>query len=398
MSLVNHDINEQKKNEIMQQMNKALSAGDEEQFAETFTDFANHLQQSIIDEAEGVVQSVDTNVLVGRGSRQLTSQENNFYQKTIEAMKSSNPKQSLKDLDVVMPETVIDAVFEDLEKEHELLSAISFENTTGITKMLLNKHDKQLATWDELTSEIVKELTSGFEKVDMTLNKLSAFIPVAKDMLDLGPKWLDRYVRAILGEAIAFGLEDAIINGDGKNKPIGMNRQVGDGVSVTGGKYPEKETTKLSSLGTIEYGKTLSKLTKDGDRKVTNVLMIVNPVDYLEKIMPATTIRGTDGLYRNGVLPFPTQIVQSVQVPKGKAVLGLGHRYFMGIGTAKTGKIEYSDEYRFLEDERVYLTKLYGHGQALDNDAFVYADISDLEPANVSVKVVNDGEDDDSGE
>lgn len=398
MSLVNHDINEQKKNEIMQQMNKALSAGDEEQFAETFTDFANHLQQSIIDEAEGVVQSVDTNVLVGRGSRQLTSQENNFYQKTIEAMKSSNPKQSLKDLDVVMPETVIDAVFEDLEKEHELLSAISFENTTGITKMLLNKHDKQLATWDELTSEIVKELTSGFEKVDMTLNKLSAFIPVAKDMLDLGPKWLDRYVRAILGEAIAFGLEDAIINGDGKNKPIGMNRQVGDGVSVTGGKYPEKETTKLSSLGTIEYGKTLSKLTKDGDRKVTNVLMIVNPVDYLEKIMPATTIRGTDGLYRNGVLPFPTQIVQSVQVPKGKAVLGLGHRYFMGIGTAKTGKIEYSDEYRFLEDERVYLAKLYGHGQALDNDAFVYADISDLEPANVSVKVVNDGEDDDSGE
>ena len=28
-------------------------------------------------------------------------------------------------------------------------------------------------------------------------------------MLDLGPVWLDRYVRILLGEAIAYGLEDA---------------------------------------------------------------------------------------------------------------------------------------------------------------------------------------------
>ena len=61
----------------------------------------------------------------------------------------------------------------------------------------------------------------------------------------------------------------------------------------------------------------------------------------------------------------------------------------MGIGTAKSGKIDYSDDYRFLEDERVYLTKLYGHGQALDDNAFVYADISGLKPANVKVEVTN---------
>lgn len=389
----NPDLIAQKKNEITEKMNESLKEGNEEKFAETFVEFANHLQDSIIGEAKDVVQSVDSNVLASRGVRQLTSKENEFYQKTIDAMKSPNPKQALANLDVVMPETIIDAVFEDLEQEHELLSAIDFTNTTGITKMLVNKHDKQLATWDALTTEIVTELTSGFELMDMTLNKLSAFIPVSKDMLDLGPNWLDRYIRTILGEAIAFGLEEAIINGTGKNMPIGMNRDVSEDVSVSGGVYPEKTPVSVTSLDPKAFGEllaTLSETPNGNPRKVSNVLMVVNPTDYLTKVMPATTIRGNDGLYRSDVLPFPTKVVQSVQVPKGKAIIGLGHRYFMGIGTAKSGKIDYSDDYRFLEDERVYLTKLYGHGQALDDNAFIYADISELDPAVITVKTQSD--------
>ena len=394
---LNPDRENQKKSEIMQKINKAATEGNEEEFAQAFTDFAENIQQSVLQEARGLINSVDTQVLASRGVRQLTSKENEFYQKTIDAMKSTNPKQALTNLNVVMPETIIDAVFEDLTEQHELLSVINFQNTSGIIKMLLNTHGNQLATWDKLCTTIVTELTSGFKMVDMSLNKLSAFIPVCKDMLDLGPVWIDRYVRTILAEAIAFGLEEGIINGDGKDKPIGMIRQVGEGVSVTDGKYPEKTPVKITSLDPATYGELLAGMTKvpkgDGkfiSRVVTEVIMIVNPTDYLRKIMPATTIRGTDGLYRNNVLPFPTRIIQSTQMVEGKTIIGLAKRYFMGIGTAKTGKLEYSDEYKFLEDERVYLTKLYGHGQALDNNAFVYVDISELKPANVKVEVVQE--------
>lgn len=387
--------------QAMQKLNDSLKSGDEEGFAQAFADFADNLQATIVQDAKDVareqsneiVQTIDTNVLASRGVRQLTSNEDTFYQKTIEAMKSSNPKQALADLDVVMPETIIDAVFEDLIEQHELLSVIDFKNTSAITKMLLNTNGKQLATWDKLCTAIVTELTSGFKMVDMTLNKLTAFIPVCKDMLDLGPRWLDRYVREILGEAIAFGLEEAIINGTGKDQPIGMNRQVGDDVVVSGGVYPLKETIKVSDLSPVTYGNLLANMTKlpkdaegnDMSRAVSNVIMVVNPTDYLRKIMPATTIRGTDGLYRNNVLPFPTRVIQSVQVPEGRAVIGLSKRYFMGVGAGKSGKIGFSDDYRYLEDERVYMTKLYGHGQALDDNAFVYADISELKPANIEV-------------
>ncbi|MCQ4950930.1 phage major capsid protein, partial [Bittarella massiliensis] len=73
-----------------------------------------------------------------------------------------------------------------------------------------------------------------------------------------------------------------------------------------------------------------------------------NPVDYLTKIMPATTIRAADGTYVSNVLPFPTPIIQSVHMAEGKAVVGLPKRYFACLGTAKSGKLEYSDEYHFL--------------------------------------------------
>lgn len=386
----NLDLLQQKKAEIMNKINQAMKDGNEETFAQAFTEFTEFIQEQVMEEAKGIVQAADANILVGRGVRQLTSAENKYYEAVIEAMKSSNPQQALTDLEVVMPKTVIDAVFEDLVEDHPLLDAINFQNTSGLIEFLVNTNGRELATWGTLTATIVKELTSGFKKINMTLHKLSAFLPVAKSMLDLGPAWMDRYVRAILGEAISNGLEEGMINGTGKDMPIGMNRQVGEGVTVTDGVYPLKETVAVTSLDPVTYGNLLATIAKDAKGKtrvINNVLLIVNPVDYFKKVMPATTIRRADGTYVNNVLPYPTTIIQSTQVPEGKASFGLGKKYFMGIGTAKSGKIEYSDEYKFLEDERTYLVKLYGHGEPLDNNAFLYLDISGLQPAIQEVTV-----------
>lgn len=393
----NKDLMQQEQAEVRQQVAQALGGDDQKALDQAMAAFAGSIQEQVLSEAkawaESQMNAMDAGILSARGVRQLTSEENRYYQKVIEAMRSTSPKQALAELDVVMPKTTIDAVFEDLVDQHPLLSAVSFQNTSGLIEMLVNTGSKQLATWSPLTDAVTKELIGGFKKVKMDLNKLSAFLPVAKAMLDLGPAWLDRYVRTVLQEALYLGLEEAIINGTGKDMPIGMNRQVGEGVTVTGGVYPEKATVPLKSLDPVAYGTLLAGMSKTPNghaRSVERVIMVVNPNDYLTKIMPATTIRAADGTYVSNVFPFPTTVIQSVQVPENRAIIGLGDRYFMGVGTGQSGKLEYSDEYRFLEDERVYLVKLYGHGEPLDNNAFVYADISGLEPA-VQQVVVNGG-------
>ena len=391
-AMKNADTLQTEKTAILQKLNQAIKDGSEEGFAQAFTEFSENIQESVMAEAHLMVQAADTGVLASRGVRQLTSEENKYYTGVIEAMRSNSPKQALADLTPVLPITTIDAVFDDLLATHPLLNVINFQNTSGLIEYIVNTNTKQLATWGALTATIVTELTSGFKKINMTLMKLSAFLPVAKSMLDLGPAWLDRYVRAILSEAIAFGLEEAIINGTGLNMPIGMNRQVQDDVVITGGVYPLKVEVPVISLDPVTYGTLIGGMAVDakGNARVVNgVILIVNPADYLTKIMPATTVRSADGTYRNNVFPFPTTVIQSTEVPAGKAIFGLANRYFMGIGTAKSGKIEFSDDYHFLEDERVYLVKLYGYGMALDNTAFVYADISALVPTILQVYVSN---------
>lgn len=384
------DLIKQEKVVIMQKINQAMKDNNEEAFAQAFTEFTENIQEAVMMEAKGLIQAADSTVLAGRGARALTSEENKYYEAVIEAMRSENPKQALADVTVVFPKTVIDAVFEDLVDEHPLLDEVDFVNTSGLIEYLINTGSAPLATWQALTATIVTELTRGFEKIDLAHKKLSAFIPVAKAMLDLGPAWLDRFTRAILLEAAANGLEDGIIDGDGLLEPIGMNKNLAAAVHPTTG-YAAKTKVPVSSFSTESYGGLVSQLAAGPNgitRKIKEVLLIVNPVDYLTKVMPATS-QLINGVWVRDIFPFPTKVIQSTKVTVGSAIMGIGKKYFMGIGTAKGGKIEYSDEYHFLEDERVYLIKLYGTGRPKDNAAFLYLDISAIRAVAPIVRVAD---------
>lgn len=384
------------RDEARNRMQEALRDNNTEEFYAAFDQMIGCIEQDLQAEyarqIDEVREELDTRVLTARGVRQLTTKETEYYQKLAEAMRSRNPKQAITSLDVAMPETVIDSVFEDLRANHPLLSQINFVPTGGAIKMMMNTNGYQEAAWGQLCDEIVKELTSGFKEVDTGLLKLSAFLPVCKAMLDLGPAWLDNYVREILYEALANGMEAGIVAGDGNGKPIGMNRQVGDGVTVTGGVYPEKAAIGVTDLSTETLGNLLSMIAVDESGKsrvVRDLLLIVNPQDYFQRVMPATTLMAPDGSYRNDVLPYPATVIQSAAQTRGKAILGIGYRYFAAAGMATDGRIEFSDHYHFLEDERVYLIKTYANGMPMDNNAFLYLDISGLKPSVWKVQQVS---------
>lgn len=379
--------------ELKENLVQAMKSEDENAIAQALAAFAQSIQEEVLADVKAYQQTADSNILAKRGVHQLTTEETQFYQKVIEAMQSNNPRQAITDLNIAFPETVIDNIMDDIRTAHPLLDAVSFINTSALTKILVNKQGAQLAVWGQLSTAIVTELVGAIGKIDLNQCKLSAFMPISKDMLAVGPAWIDAYVRATLSEAIALALETAIITGTGKDMPIGMDRDVSDGVTVTGGVYPQKAAVALASFDPQTYGAILGTLVQTPTgrtRPVTSVILVVNPIDYFTRVFPATTVRAVDGTYNKDVFPFPTTVIQSAAVAQGKAVIGLARQYFMGLGAgSKDGKIEYSDEYKFLEDERVYLTKLIGNGRALDNNAFILLDITGLVPAQLQVVVSN---------
>lgn len=382
------------KQELHERFSAALSGENPEQITEALTQFAVDLQQNVMDDFETYQQTQDSSILAARGIRQLTAEERKYYTGWMSALKENynNPKMAFTGLNnTTLPETVIDQVLSDIGTTFPLLAAINFQNTSAITKMIVNKQGMQLATWGALNTAIATELSGAIGTISIDLNKLTAFMAVSRDMLDVGPEWMDSYVRAVLTEALGYGLSQGIVAGTGKDQPIGMMKDL-DG-SVTNGVYPDKKAEKITDLSVATIGSiaaTLAQGPNGRKRPVPSILIVVNPVDYFEKFLPATTYLTTVGTYVNNVLPYPSNIVQDINVPSGKAIFGLANKYFMGVGKGGSGgQLEYSDEFQFLDDNRVYKIKMYSNGMPLDNNAFVVADISGLEPMKQQVIVAN---------
>ena len=195
-----------------------------------------------------------------------------------------------------------------------------------------------------------------------------------------------------IGEAIAEALETAIVNGNGTTKPVGMikNKVVDEEEGTV--TYEDKTPIAITSfdpaqMGTIYAGLAIARNGKT--RPVTDVICVVNSQDYYKKIIPAVMYRNALGEYVQRTA-LPVRFVISEAVATNKAVLGMGKLYDLLLGLGKEGKMEYSDEFKFLDDVRTIKQKMFANGLAKDNNAFVVLDIENLQPDYFNVKVVEE--------
>jgi hypothetical protein len=67
----------------------------------------------------------------------------------------------------------------------------------------------------------------------------------------------------------------------------------------------------------------------------------------------------------------------------------MGKRYFLGVGGRRG--IQFSDDYKFLEDLRYYKIVAYANGRPKDVNSFLRLNIANLEPTYLEVKSVTEG-------
>lgn len=379
---------------------QAFASDDAQQVEAALEAYRSSIMEDVTEQYRQAVASSDSAILAQRGFRQLTSQETAYYEGVIEALESPNPRQALTDFshmpDKMMPTTIFDQIIKDIQERHPLLAAVHVVNVGFVTEWMRNRHTRQLAAWGNPGDAITKEITSAFEVVDVKQGKLSAYAAVSVDMLKLGPTWLDGYVRTVMGEAIACGLEQGVVDGMGaKGEPIGLDRDIHSGVSysdTTG--YPKKTAVKVTDFTPATYGGLVAQLAKDEDGKAkaidfrdasSGLALVCSTTDYLTKVMPATTVQATSGQYVRDLFPLPTTVYPSIALEDGTAVLALLGEYDVFAGGSRG--IEYSDEAKFLDDQRLFKQVMYAFGKAEDNTSAIVLDISKLDPAYINVKV-----------
>ncbi|MDT2597375.1 phage major capsid protein [Enterococcus dongliensis] len=273
----------------------------------------------------------------------------------------------------LLPQETIDRIFENLTTAHPLLAEIGMVNA-GLRLKFLKSETSGVAVWGKIYGEIKGQLDAAFSEEESIQSKLTAFVVVPKDLKDFGPAWVESFVSTQIDEAFAVALEAAFLAGDGNDKPIGLNRQVQEGVSITGGVYPEK--TALGDLTFADSATTVKELTNVYKHHSTDekghavavdgkVVMVVNPSDAWDVKRQYTSLNA-QGVYVTA-LPYNLKIVESLAQVAEKVVTFVNGRYDAYIGGGIT--LRKYDQTLAIEDMDLYTAKQFAYGKAKDDKA-----------------------------
>ncbi|HEL1556025.1 TPA: phage major capsid protein [Streptococcus suis] len=376
MSLKNLDLQTPSMAEAREKLFAALRTDDVEEQKNAMNTFMIGLEASVNEQAKDYLaqhqdEVLDEAILAERGlRRKLTSAERKFFAAAVE-------KQKIDGLDKRFPETIVEDIYHNLKQDHPIISLVDVQEGTVKTKFVYGDSTKKRAFWGNIPSDIKQILLDAFNELDISVSKLSGFIAIPKGYYELGPAWLANYVIVFLQEVMAAALEEAIVNGDGKGKPLGMMRKLsGD----SGGVYPEKTPVTLADLKPKSLAGIRAALSKaKTDNGVVSVL--VNSTDYWSKLYPNLAFQTQAGVWVTTQLPTGEQIITSHAVPENRMIFGVMFNYLLV--TASDVEITEYKETMAIEDMDLHIAKFFGKGIAKNENAFIVADISTMDGATI---------------
>ena len=116
-------------------------------------------------------------------------------------------------------------------------------------------------------------------------------------------------------------------------------------------------------------------------RSLNGLTLFVDTETYYDFVYANNGDINTSGVYVTILDQLGIKLrVTETGLAKGEAILGLPKRQFieMGFKGNPNGFIEFSDDYFFLEEKRIYKGKLYADGLPKDNNAFVLLDLTGM--------------------
>jgi hypothetical protein len=338
-------------------------------FDDMFSSLVEDLTVKISAEARNELH--DAQILTTRGQNVLTSEERKFFNAVVQ-------EGGFKE-DTILPVTTQERIFDNLVTEHPLLDAIGLQDLGAVTRFIYSDPTKAYV-WGPLFGDIQGQVNAAFNEEQIGQMKLTAFAAIPNDMLDLGPVWVERYVRTLLVESYSIGLEHGFVNGTGTNQPIGLMKNVDAGT----GAITDKTSSGTITFAPSQYGETvsgelynvvkaLSTDAKGKSLKVLNkVVMVVNPVDAIG-VQARNTIQTSNGQWVMA-LPYNIQPVESEEVPVGKAIFFVKGRYLAAI--AGGYKLKKFDQTLAIEDAMLYTIKQFANGKPKDNKAALVYDLN----------------------
>ncbi|MFO3694426.1 phage major capsid protein, partial [Staphylococcus felis] len=133
----------------------------ENKYSEYMAAFSSNLYDDILKEAREEVSNAnaDEQVLMKRGHNVLTSEEKRFFTNLVEDDANLDTYKE----EIILPETTVSRVFEDMQSERPLLSKINFQ-IAGIKTRIIAGDPDGAAMWGEIFGKIQGQIQANFRE------------------------------------------------------------------------------------------------------------------------------------------------------------------------------------------------------------------------------------------
>lgn len=343
-----------------------LAAVQNQESAEKQNELYGDMLQALYDDAKKVArEEAEAVIATSPADGNLTVAERKFF--------NDIDKTPAEGLTKHFPVETVDRIFENLKKNHPLLEHLGLRNA-GIRLKFLKAETSGTAVWGKLFDEIKGQLKQRFEEEEAIQNKLTAFVVIPKDAVKFGPAWLLNFITQQIDEAFATALEAAFLNGDGKDKPLGLTMslsgQISGGSTTYNAKAPTGTLTFANEAKVVQDMVTVHKhhsTDSEGNSVVVDgqLVIVANPADIWELKKQHTT-KNAQGIFVTA-MPFNVTLIESLAQAQGKVTSFVKGRYDAYIAGGL--EIIKYDQTFAVEDMDLYTSKMFAYGRARDEKA-----------------------------
>lgn len=301
-------------------------------------------------------------------------------------------KRAITGAGLTIPVVMLDLIRENVFEYSKLVNRVRLRSISGEARQTIAGTVPE-AVWTEMCANL-NELSFAFNQVTIDGYKVGGYVALCNAILQDSYIDMAAEIVTMLGQAIGFALDKAILYGKGAagKMPLGIvtrlaQTQKPSDYPVNAPAWVDLHTTNILQIATGKTGaEFFQELIKDIGATRTpyargNMFWAMNSVTYNQMMSNATVIDATGAIVArvNGVMPVVGgDIVVLEFIPDGDIIGGFGDLYLLG--ERRGVVVDQSEHVQFIQDNTVFRSTARYDGLPVIPKAFVAININGQAP------------------
>lgn len=294
-------------------------------------------------------------------------------------------KRALSNVGVTIPEVFVGLLRENIMDYSKLYKHVAVKQVNGDGRQVIMGTIPE-AIWTDCCANL-NELALGFNDLEMLCWKVGGFFAVCNSNLEDSDIDLASELLTVLGQAIGYALDKAILYGTGTRMPLGVVTRLAQteapaDYSATARPWADLHVSNIINMGNVSDANLFKKLVQGfgsakGAYSRGEIVHVMNEKTYTTLIANALTFNASGAVVSgiDGTMPVIGGAIEVLNfVPDNNIISGYFDLYTLAERSG--AKFATSEHVRFLQDQTVFKGTARYDGKPAIAEAFVVQGIN----------------------